>query len=80
MLQTGNSGWTLAPETTDPVKTPTGLLATRAIETKSGWVGQIILDKEIIWESEPLSGEDAQKHVTAEASQRVVQALRQLFA
>jgi hypothetical protein len=75
-----NQGWQMIPDTTEPVKTPAGLLATRAIETKAGWIGQVIVDREILWESEPFTDEkDAQRDATAAASQRVIQALRTLL-
>lgn len=34
-----------------PLTTPKGLIVTRAVETKEGWFGQIIVAEQIIWES-----------------------------
>lgn len=36
-----------------PERTPTELIATRAIEGKAGWLGQIIMAGEIVYETEP---------------------------
>ena len=69
------------PKQASPVKTPAGLLATRAVQTKAGWVGQIIVDKEVIWESKPFrTDKESQKTATAAASERVLGALRKLLA
>lgn len=59
-----------------PAATPSGLIVTRAVETKAGWVGQIIVDKEILWQGEPTRhAMDAQE----EANYRVVQRIKKLF-
>jgi hypothetical protein len=34
-----------------PVKTPKELLVTRAVEVKDGWLGQVVMDGEIVWET-----------------------------
>lgn len=75
---TGSSyGITIAPGTgTERPKTPAGLLVTQAVQTKDGWLGQVIVDKEIIWESDAEDeGEDAIKS----ANECVVEVLRALF-
>jgi hypothetical protein len=36
-----------------PERTPTELIATRAVEAKDGWLGQIIMAGEIVYESKP---------------------------
>lgn len=36
-----------------PAKTPKELLATRAVESKDGWLGQIIMSGEIVHQTEP---------------------------
>lgn len=36
-----------------PERTPNELLATRAIESKDGWLGQIIMTGEIVYQTEP---------------------------
>ena len=79
------SGLTLNVAPTEPIKTPTGIIVTRSVETKDGWVGQIIVDKTIVWESEGFQDDD-EKHQTGEriavkaANDRVIGALTRLFA
>jgi hypothetical protein len=70
-------GMTLTPATADKApKTPAGLIVTQAVQTKDGWLGQVIVDKTIIWESPARAhGEDA----IQAANERVVEAIRQLF-
>ena len=36
-----------------PARTPKELVATRAIESKDGWLGQIIMSGEIVYETKP---------------------------
>jgi hypothetical protein len=70
------------------VQTPAGILATRAVETKAGWVGQIVLDKEIIWESDAMSDDDddepnaetGQRKAMKATNERVMVRLRKIFA
>lgn len=71
-------GFTVAPERNDErPKTPAGLIATQAVQTKDGWLGQVIVDKQIVWESdEHEEGEDA----VQAANGRVVQVLKALFS
>ena len=58
-------------------KTPSGLIVTRAVETKDGWLGQVLVDKDIVFQSPPHDeGDDAIK----EANSRVVNAVKSLFA
>ena len=71
-------GISLSPtETEKRPKTPAGLVVTQAVQTRDGWLGQVIVDKEIVWESaaEP-DGDDAIKSANA----RVVLAFKALFA
>lgn len=58
-------------------KTPAGLIVTQAVQTKDGWLGQVIVDKEIVWESDPR--EEGEEAVQA-ANARVVARLRALLA
>ena len=56
-MSTWQSGYTvngmvIGATTAEPIKTQAGLLVTRAVETQAGWVGQIIIDKMIVWESD----------------------------
>jgi len=70
-------GFTITPSTGDErPRTPSGLIATQAVQTKDGWRGQVIVDKEIDWEGEPaVDGESA----VGEANARVVRVIRALF-
>lgn len=71
-------GFTVSPETSDTKpKTPAGLIVTQAVQTRDGWLGQVIVDKEIVWESAP--EEDGGAAVKA-ANGRVVDVLKALFA
>lgn len=74
---TSNNGVALIPTESDRVKTPQGLVVTRAVEMASGWVGQIIVDKAIVWESIPQTDE---RDAVQEATSRVVERLKSLFA
>lgn len=74
---TTSNGFLVGYGNSEPVKTPAGILVTRAVETKAGWVGQIILDKDIVWESEPKHKSD---EAVMDANDRVVDKLRRLFA
>ena len=73
---TSNNGVALIPTDADRVKTPAGLVVTRAVETKSGWVGQIIVDKSIVWESQ---GAGDEREALQDANTRVVDRLKSLF-
>jgi hypothetical protein len=80
MVQTyasGNTGITLVPTETERFTTPKGLLVTRAVQIQEGWVGQIIVDKSIVWQGSPHEDE---RDATQEATARVVERLRTLFA
>lgn len=41
-----------------PAKLPAALIATKAVQTKDGWFGQVIVDKKIVWESGSVSSGD----------------------
>jgi len=70
-------GLTLAPQTADEKpKTPSGLIVTQAVQTRHGWLGQVIVDKTIVWESTPWGDGDA---AIKAANIRVVEAVTQLF-
>ncbi len=57
-------------------KTPAGLVVTQAVQTRDGWLGQVIVDKDIVWESP--AQDDGEGAVKA-ANARVVEAFKQLF-
>lgn len=57
-------------------ETPSGLIVTQAVQTMRGWRGQIIVDKDIVWESDP---QEDGKEAVQTANARVVQAMKTLF-
>lgn len=80
-IGTSSSGFQLTTTTSGrPPSTPKGLFATRAVETRAGFLGQVIVDGEIVWESDPYkgyrSGEDAQR----EANKYIVDRFKALLA
>jgi hypothetical protein len=71
-------GMTLLPESAETrPRTPAELIVTQAVQTKDGWLGQVIVDKEIVWEGSAVS--DGDEAVRA-ANARVVQAFKALLA
>jgi hypothetical protein len=49
-----STGLTLATGTGEtPKPTPKELIATRAVEARDGWLGQIIMSGEIVYETKP---------------------------
>ena len=76
-LSTSGSTFTLKTEGSGrPEHTPSGLVATRGVQTRDGWLGQVIVDKEIVWESEAQTSAD---DAVDEANARVVKAFKALF-
>lgn len=71
------SGFTVPSGESKSEHTPKGLLITRAVQMVDGWVGQIIVDKNVVWQS--VSGDDEDEAVKA-ANDRVVNVLGKLFA
>lgn len=65
-----------------PEKTPAGLITTRAVETKDGWVGQVIVDKEIVYETALYmhSEENPDELAMIEVNAYVVERIKGLFA
>lgn len=59
-----------------PVSAPTGLIATRAIQTKDGWRGQIIVAEEIVWESD--YGSPTAREAAEDATYRVLDRIKRL--
>jgi hypothetical protein len=54
-----------------------GLITTTAVNTRAGWLGQVLVDQKIVWETEAkLDREDALEL----ADQRVTNVLAGLFA
>lgn len=61
---------------TERPKTPAGLIVTRAVETKDGWLGQVLVDKEIVHEEGPY--DDGEPAIRA-ANRCVVETVKGLF-
>jgi hypothetical protein len=59
-----------------PPSTPKGLLATRAVETAEGWLGHLIVDKEIVYQTKPHPDSAEAMH---DVNSRVVARLKWLF-
>ena len=76
-LGTSGATFTLAGEMgSRPEPPPRGLINTRAQQTRAGWVGQVIVDREIVHETRPVpESEDA----VAEVNAFVVWAVKRLF-
>lgn len=76
-IATSGNGITIAPDTKhEKPKTPSGLIATQAVQIMDGWVGQVIVDKTIVFQTEPQSNPD---DAIDAANKRVVTAIRSLF-
>lgn len=55
---------------------PKGLIATRAVQLKDGWVGQVVVAEEVVKEKDGFdSGKDAEEWVSA----HIVSALKRLL-
>jgi hypothetical protein len=79
-LATNGVTFSLSPqvgEYRDKPKTPSGLIVTAAVQTKEGWLGQVIVDKEIVFESGACDNADAAVEI---ANKRVVDVIKALFA
>lgn len=77
-LSGSSFGITFSPETDGPrPKTPSGLIVTQAVQTKDGWLGQVIVDKTIVWEGD---ADDDGEAAIQDANRRVVDAFKALFA
>lgn len=72
------SGMTLAyPRGESPKSPPNALMATLAVQVQKGWVGQIVIDSEIVYQTKPKK--TSHKALTA-VNARVVNCLRSLFS
>ena len=94
---TGNTtlnGVTISAGTSpDPARAPKGLIVTRAVQVKAGWVGQIVVAEDIIWESEVFTdgesddeiveidnGDPPSEKAEQAATERVITAIKGLFS
>lgn len=72
------STMTLIPTTAAPPKnTERGLFATAAVQTKDGWLSQVIVDREIIREFGPFK---TSAEAMEAANSHIVKRIRKLFA
>jgi hypothetical protein len=72
------SGITLATgEGQMPAKTPKELIATRAVESKDGWLGQIIMSGEIVYQTKP---QDTSQDALTKVNRRVHNRFKRLIA
>lgn len=65
-----------ASGTSQPAKTPPGLIATNAVQTMDGWFGQVIVDKAIVWQSRVYTNSDT---AIDAANECVVNVIKGLF-
>lgn len=76
-LSGSSYGFAITPQTAgEKPTTPPGLIVTQAVQTRHGWLGQVLVDKQIAWESDPWGDGDA---AVKAANIRVVEALTQLL-
>jgi hypothetical protein len=54
-----------------------GLITTTAVRTQAGWLGQVLADQKIVWETEP---QDERETALELADERVANVLEGLFA
>lgn len=77
-ISTNGATITLDPQISDTrPKTPSGLIVTATAQVKDGWLGQVIVDKTIVWQSEPFASADA---AVDAANRRVVERVAAWFA
>lgn len=60
----------------EPARTPKGVIVTRAIELKAGWVGQVIVAEEVVKEKD---GFEKASEAEEWATGQVIAALRKLL-
>jgi hypothetical protein len=60
-----------------PATAPKGLIATTAVETQQGWLGQVVIDGEIVRESAPFLDSDL---ALRDANAFVIDRIKGLFA
>lgn len=83
-------GLVLDPTTAEkPKDPPKGLIATQAVQTTAGWYGQVVVDGQIVAESDPFTEQGQQDQLDDDppsraairwANAHVVTAFRQLLA
>ena len=66
-----------------PKDPPKGLIATTAVQTLNGWVGQVVVDGEVVWEvviTPTGSSSDDKNAAIQAANAQVHERVRSLFA
>jgi hypothetical protein len=77
-----NYSWTVAADKgSTPKDAPEALVHTRAVETKAGWIGQVIIGGAIVWESLAMGGDADTGGRAAQqaANTKVIQVFTDLF-
>ena len=72
-----------AGESPSPSGVPKGLIATRSVQLKDGWVGQVTVAEEIVWESEPFEdaeGDSGARIAEREATEFVITRIKGLLS
>jgi hypothetical protein len=77
-VTSGSYGYSVKAEDERPIKTPDNFLTTRVVETMGGWMGQIIIFKNIVWQSP--DGHEKECDALHEVNQHLVECLAKLFA
>jgi hypothetical protein len=76
-ISTNGATITLDPQISDTrPKTPGGLIVTATAQVKDGWLGQVLVDKTIVWESRAFASPDS---AVDAANRRVVEAVTAWF-
>jgi len=76
-ITTSGTTWTILPsQGSRPEKAPKALVATKAVQTQDGWLGQVFVDTKIAWES--AGYEDSEDAIDA-ANAVVVRAVANLI-
>lgn len=51
-ITSSGTTWTMTPsQGSRPEKPPKGLIVTKAVQTQQGWLAQVFVDSDIVWES-----------------------------
>jgi hypothetical protein len=76
-----NTGMSINPQKGErPEPTPRELIVTRAVETKDGWLGQVIIDSEIVWETDHKTDmENPAAAAVQDANAYVIDRIKALF-
>lgn len=59
-----------------PTQTPSELLSTRAVESRDGWLGQVVMSGEIVYETKP---QETSAAALRKVNARIHRAFKQLI-